>query len=115
MANIAACLVAGEYQPQLGGFRLREAAMQLTDPAVVDRSRPRAVPGDSASEAALLQRAALLPPEDRLLIELLQRNTTRRQIADILKQPPGTVCRRIQRLGRRLHNPVVIALLDPRC
>ena len=89
--------------------------MHIAEPRQIDRSMPRAAPGESESQAAVLQRAALLPPEDRLLIELVHRNATRRQIADILKIPPGTVCRRIQRLGSRLHNPIVIALLDPRC
>jgi hypothetical protein len=89
--------------------------MHVVESKVIERSAPRVAPDESAKIAALLQRAALLPPEDRLLIELLQRNATRRQIADILKAPPGTVCRRIQRLSRRLHNPIVIALLDERC
>src|SRR5207247_1087341 len=98
-----------------GDSRLREAAMQVADPKLIDRCCSRTALHESASEQAMLQRAALLPPHDRLLIELLQRNASRRQIADILKVPPGTVCRRIQRLGRRLHDPIVIALLDANC
>ena len=89
--------------------------MHVADPKRIDRSPPRAVADDSASELAVRQRAALLPQPDRLLVELLQRNASRRQIAEILKLPPGTVCRRIQRLGKRLHNPIVIVLLDAHC
>jgi hypothetical protein len=71
---------------------------------------------DGDSRKALLARAAVLPTEDRILIELLVRgDTPRRKIAEILKRPPGTISRRIQRLTQRLHNPLVIALFDPRC
>src|SRR5207249_4016057 len=67
-------------------------------------------------QKALLKRAAVLPNEDRLLVELLVRGETpRRQIAEILNLTPGTVCRRAQRLCRRLYSPLVIALFDDKC
>jgi DNA-directed RNA polymerase specialized sigma24 family protein len=71
---------------------------------------------DPDIQKALLKRAAVLPSKDRLLVELLVRGETpRRQIAELLKLTPGTVCRRAQRLSRRLYSPLVIALFDNKC
>src|SRR4051812_40729700 len=94
---------------------MREAAMTIRSTYLAERGR-RIEPIDPDMQKALLQRAAVLPSEDRVLIELLIRGQTpRRKIAEILNRTPGTVCRRIQRLCQRLHNPLVIALFDEKC
>jgi DNA-directed RNA polymerase specialized sigma24 family protein len=64
----------------------------------------------------LLRRASFLLPEDRLLIDLIVRNRlSRRQVGAIMGKDSGTLTRRLQRLSRRLHDPLAIALTDPRC
>ena len=76
------------------------------------RTRPR----DADAPEAALARAALLPQNDRILVELaLRGRCTRRQIGEMLNLPPGTVTRRLQRLSSRLYDPLVIALLDRHC
>jgi DNA-directed RNA polymerase specialized sigma24 family protein len=66
--------------------------------------------------APILARARLLGQDDRLLVELaLQSRVSRRKLGQIFHVPAGTVTRRLQRLARRLHDPVVIDLLDDSC
>src|ERR1043165_4930790 len=73
----------------------------------------RRVEGPSKEEERrVLRRAAVLNAQDRLLVEMLVKSFSRRRIAGILKVPVGTVCRRAQKLGRRLHDPLVVALFD---
>ncbi|HEX8521543.1 MAG TPA: hypothetical protein VF669_04745 [Tepidisphaeraceae bacterium] len=75
----------------------------------------REVPDNQQRLKAALKRAALLPEQDRLLIELVLRNTPKRRIAELLKRTPGNVCRRIDKLCRRLYDPVVISLMNEKC
>jgi hypothetical protein len=90
--------------------------MQLCENRVLERgSRVRVESEELAAAKSVLGRAALLPPRDRLLVELALRRVTHRRIGELMKLPPGTVTRRIHRLSKRLHDPVVIALLDERC
>ncbi len=90
--------------------------MQVCENRVLERAtRLRVESQDLEAAKAVLGRAALLPAGDRLLVELAMRRVTHRRIGELLKLPPGTVTRRIQRLSKRLHDPVVVALLDPRC
>lgn len=64
----------------------------------------------------LLNRARVLPQQDRLLLELAFKNhLSLRQIAQILKRPPGSISRRVNRLRARLCDPLVAALLEPDC
>ena len=71
---------------------------------------PRGVP------AELLKRAELLPEPDRALVFMsFKASATRHMIACALGLNPGTVTRRLQRIGARLHDPLVIALLDRTC
>jgi DNA-directed RNA polymerase specialized sigma24 family protein len=64
----------------------------------------------------LWQRVALLCREDRLLAELaLRGGASHRQIGRLLNRPPGSITRSLQRLARRLHDPIVLALLHPSC
>ena len=69
--------------------------------------------GDDA--AALRQRVALLPPDERALAELAAGGASHRQIATLIKCTPGSVTRRLRRLRNRLHDPRVVALLHPEC
>ena len=90
--------------------------MQLCDNRVLERGTQRRIESDDLIAAKkVLARAALLPEKDRLLVELALRRVTHRRIGELMKLPPGTVTRRIQRLSKRLHDPIVIALLDERC
>ena len=73
--------------------------------------RTRDTNGDS-----LWQRIALLPADDQALLELsLRAGASYRTIARALRRSPGSVSRAIRRLGRRLHDPLVVGLLDPDC
>ncbi|MGH7176051.1 MAG: hypothetical protein ACREJC_01610, partial [Tepidisphaeraceae bacterium] len=65
---------------------------------------------------ALLARARFLRPDDQRLIELaVGWQLSCRQIARILGRSGGAVSRRLRRLIRLLHDPLVRDLLDPRC
>jgi hypothetical protein len=64
----------------------------------------------------LFRRAAALKKDDRLLLELaFKNNLTVRQLAEVFKQPPGTISRRLRRVARLLREPIVTALLDENC
>ena len=88
--------------------------MRYVDQGVLERGE-RIVAEDGERKRAVLRRAALLPEVDRMLIELAMQHVSRRQIASLLKTTPGSVCRRVQRLSRRLHDPVVVALMHEHC
>ena len=91
--------------------------MPLLDPATLERqASARAPRGLSDGQRAVLKRAELLDPDDRLLVRLAVHNgVSRRQLAQIVNQQPGSVTRRLQRLGARLNDPLVVALIDGRC
>jgi DNA-directed RNA polymerase specialized sigma24 family protein len=79
-------------------------------------SNHRFMPRPEDRSTLILRRAAYLPPADRALVEAaVKSNLPRRQIARLLNLPAGTITRRLQRLGNRLHDPLVVALLDDRC
>ena len=64
----------------------------------------------------LRDRIDLLLPNDRILIELvLSGAVTRARAAELLGVPAGTVSRRVKRVSERLYNPIVGALMEPRC
>ena len=70
----------------------------------------------AAADDALRQRVALLLPDDRVVAELaMSGSASHRQIATLLKCTPGQVSRLIRRIGNRLHDPRVLALLHPEC
>ena len=78
------------------------------------RPGPRAANLEPAEE--LWERISLLHPADRILLELYFRaRASYRQIGRIVNRPPGSVNRAIRRLGRRLHDPLVLTLLHPDC
>ena len=65
------------------------------------------------AKAHVLKRATLLLPDDRLLIELaLKNHLSHRQISRLVKQPAGTVTRRLRRIENRLLSPLVAALTE---
>ena len=65
---------------------------------------------------AFRQRLDLLPMRDRAIVELtLRSNLSRSGIARALGMAPGQVSRRLRVLYARLHDPLVVALFDPRC
>jgi IS30 family transposase len=83
----------------------------LESGTALTRSSPAAEAPD-----ALWQRIALLSEDDRTLLELsLRVGASYRVIARVLKRSPGWVSRSIRRLGRRLHDPLVVALMDRDC
>lgn len=66
-----------------------------------------------AHVAMLRERLALLPPRDRVLIELVptgQRSL--REVARMIDADPGTLSRRLRVLWGRLHHPLVSHLFD---
>jgi DNA-directed RNA polymerase specialized sigma24 family protein len=68
--------------------------------------------GDEA-HAKVLRRAAYLRPADRALLEMtLRGKLSRREIGALMGIPSGTVTRRVWRLGNRLHDPLVVALIE---
>lgn len=69
-----------------------------------------------ASAEGMWKRAELLQPQDRLLVELaLHAGVSHRRIAGMVHCTAGAVSRRLARIGRRLHDPLVLALLHPAC
>ena len=89
--------------------------MPLRDNRTIDRLDARAPRAATLRDSrdALLQRAQFLAPADRLLVQLaVGRGASCRQLAQVLNIRPGSVVRRLQRLGARLHDPLVLALLD---
>lgn len=91
--------------------------MPLMDNPTLDRSSGGENRlGVPEKQQILLARAAYLLKDDRILLELAIRGQmTQRQIGQILSLPPGTISRKLRRLGNRLYNPLVIALLDKAC
>jgi hypothetical protein len=71
---------------------------------------------DREAPDGLWERIALLARDDQVLVELsLKAGASHRQIARLLKRSPGSVSRQLSRIGRRLHDPLVLALLHPNC
>jgi DNA-directed RNA polymerase specialized sigma24 family protein len=93
--------------------------MPLRDNFVIDRNHSAngrvAASAGSSHVDSLLRRAAMLPPRDRMLVELaLRNNASLRQLARTLDMAPGCVSRRLRRLLTRLNEPIVAALSEPR-
>src|SRR5688572_1612050 len=89
----------------------REPTSSRPDPEPRSDPRPR-----SGMSPAFRQRLELLPMRDRAIVELtLRSNLSRSGIARALGMAPGQVSRRLRVLYARLHDPLVVALFDPRC
>lgn len=87
--------------------RLSEQAVQHVQEAAKDRA---------AAIDVILRRAEHLPEPDQLLLELsLRMGYTQRRIARQLGKPAGTISRRLKALGKLLHDPMIIRLLDGPC
>src|SRR3954470_23363693 len=73
-------------------------------------------PVTDAAREVLLGRAASLDQADRSLMEMIFRHKlSLRDVSQIVAKPPGTLCRKVQRLCARLRDPMVAALLDDEC
>src|SRR5687768_14565171 len=86
--------------------------MNVSRPQILEYgTHLRSSEGDS-----LRQRIALLLPQDKAGAEVVMRDgASHRQIATLLKCTPGHVSRLVRRIGNRLHDPRVAALLHPDC
>jgi DNA-directed RNA polymerase specialized sigma24 family protein len=83
---------------------------------IVLESGTRLTPARLEPPDGLWERIALLRPDDRTLLELsLRAGASYRVIGRALKRSPGSVSRAIRRLGRRLHDPLVVGLLHRDC
>src|SRR5688572_11417534 len=81
------------------------------DTSTIERL-PRSFPTRPNTQT-LLERAAWLQPRDRTILELaIGRQVPRQQIARMLDLDAGTVTRRLHRVAARLHDPLVVALLN---
>jgi DNA-directed RNA polymerase specialized sigma24 family protein len=90
--------------------------MPILDNTVISRLAPKARPDLAEAARDALKRADALDPADKFILELAVKNRlSRGQISRILKIPAGTVCRRLQRLTKRMNDPLVVALLNPHC
>ena len=72
---------------------------------------------EQAAEAGdeLARRAGFLDDPERMIYLLsLRRHVSLREIARLGGVNPGTVCRRLRSIRRRLEDPIVAALLTPR-
>ncbi|MGH7215212.1 MAG: hypothetical protein ACREIT_10660 [Tepidisphaeraceae bacterium] len=92
--------------------------MPLVDNLVLDKknSHKRYFVGLSEQQKEVLLRAQLLEREDRLLVDLAVRGRrSHYQIARLIGIDRGNVTRRLRRLSIRLHDPLVVALIDQDC
>jgi hypothetical protein len=90
--------------------------MITLDPQFIDEAPFEKPQADRDGQHRLLARSKFLLPEDRRLVELFVRDRlSHRQIARARSEPSWKIQRRLQRLGQRLNDPLVIALLDERC
>jgi DNA-directed RNA polymerase specialized sigma24 family protein len=89
--------------------------MNVSRQSILEYAKPmRAL--DLATADGMWKRVELLRSEDRLLVELaLRAGASHRRIAQVVHCTAGAVSRRLARLGRRLHDPLVLALLHPAC
>src|SRR4051812_45462377 len=77
-----------------------------------DGRRPQ-LQSEKQPRPEILNRLHKLPPADQNMLNLaLTGRHTFRQIANLVGSNPGSVCRRVTMLTRRLSRPLVIALLE---
>lgn len=75
----------------------------------------RPLPDDDLAKK-IVARARILPPKEKLLIEMaLINKLSHRQMAVALGRPAGTITRQLNRLLRKLNDPMMIALIDADC
>src|SRR5205809_873985 len=90
--------------------------MQVLEQMRARRTLTGLRPVTEAAREVLLSRAAFLEREDRSLMDLVFRhNLSLREVGMIVAKPPGTLCRKVQRLCARLRDPMVAALLTEPC
>jgi len=87
--------------------------MPILENRTLDHVRHTRTVEFQSEDKVLLHRARKLDAPDRLLIELVVRDRlSRRKLGEIFDQCPATVIRRARRLLARLHDPLIIAILD---
>jgi hypothetical protein len=68
---------------------------------------------DNTAQERMLYRATFLDDQDQILVKLaVQDGVSHRQLARLVGVPPGSLSRRLHRLANRLHDPLVIALVE---
>jgi DNA-directed RNA polymerase specialized sigma24 family protein len=80
--------------------------------AARERPRQRVGPGISRQ---VLERARLLLPHERTLLELHLEGASLSSIARAMGISSGTACRRLSRIVTRLRNPLIGVLLESHC
>jgi hypothetical protein len=81
--------------------------------AVVENQEQRVRPDAAGQVERVLARARFLGEQDRTIIEMLAKgNLSRREVARLVGISPSSLTRRVQRLASRLHDPIVVALID---
>lgn len=87
--------------------------MLTINPQALDHLSDRVITHRPPPGADLLRRRRWLRDEDRVLLELAyEHGMSLRQIGVLFKLSPGSVTRRLQRLGSLLRDPLVMALAD---
>ncbi|HEV8290697.1 MAG TPA: hypothetical protein VGP94_02180 [Tepidisphaeraceae bacterium] len=77
------------------------------------RADDQRTPKPKQPNPIILNRLHKLPPADQHLLNLaITGRHTFRQIANLVGSNPGSVCRRVTLLTKRLSHPLVIALLE---
>jgi len=90
--------------------------MLTVTPEVLDRIAEKVDLGRKSLQESVLERAELLPDDERMAFLLTIRgHLTREEVSGLAGVNKGTVTRRLQRASARLYDPVVVALSDPRC
>lgn len=90
--------------------------MKIIDPTILENLPTLDRWQSQLDIADLLSRTEGMPRRDRLLLELVLRDgMTHREVADAMAIPRGSVSRRVRRLLRRVHDPLILALQSPTC
>jgi hypothetical protein len=81
--------------------------------AVLENQPFRARPDSGGQVERLLGRARFLEEQDRRIVEMLAKgNLSRREVAGLVGISASALTRRVQRLAGRLHDPIVVALIE---
>ncbi|HVT87588.1 MAG TPA: hypothetical protein VHD56_01940 [Tepidisphaeraceae bacterium] len=87
--------------------------MTLLKPQLLDSLSNRPILRNRQPAGRLERRIAHLTGSDQLMIEMaLDQRRTRREIADHFHLSPGNVTRRLRRILNRLHDPLVVAIIE---
>ena len=88
---------------------LDSLSLHATAPAAIAEAQ-------TAQRELLLRRGRYLAEPDRRLLTLaLKHRLSVREIAPLVGLNHGSVARRVQQLKRKLCDPLIVSLVDPRC